>query len=372
MSVAIAGMGWITPLGATLDDVWSGMMAGKAGHAVELKADGQERTFSCLGVDESLLRTLGRTPRLRRSSAVSYHTAAAGLAALADAGYQPEEMAGRRLALVFGVASGGVVYTRRFYDKIARENAGAASPLLFPETVYNAPASHLSSMLGTDGATYSLVGDATVGIEALALGSQLLEADAADLCLVVTGEELDWILCEAYRQWRLVNTSGSAEVYARHPRGMQMSEGAAAVLLAREGQFVISALAEGIPFFRRSELAEAFDTVVKTLPAAHVAIGSANGTFIDSAERAVLAPRPERSLFAPKSLLGESLGSGALCQVICGALALARQELPATALAPDWPVVNRESRELRNASTALISVAGLNHQVSALTLRPAS
>ena len=68
-----------------------------------------------------------------------------------------------RLAVIFAVASGSVVYTRRFYEQVTKQGAKAASPMLFPETVYNAPASHLAALLGIDGATYTLVGDNSVG-----------------------------------------------------------------------------------------------------------------------------------------------------------------------------------------------------------------
>ncbi len=369
MSVAIAGMGWVTPLGATLDGVWQALMSGTPAHEVELKAPDSARVFRCLGVEETLVRHLARTPRLRRSSSISYFTAEAGLTALADAGLDRETAGRERLALIFAVASGGVAYTRRFYEKIAREGAGSASPLLFPETVYNAPASHLSSLLGIDGATYTLVGDATAGLEALGLGQQLIVADEADYALVVGGEELDWILCEAYRQWRLLNMSGAGEIYATPPGGMRMSEGAAAVLLAREGATTIERIPDSLPFFRRREIPDALGTVVAGLPSADIVVSSANGTFIDTAEREVFADRAAETVFAPKSHLGESLGSGALTQLVCAAQALARQELPGTRSAAGWAAVNRESRSLHGVQSALVPVVGLNQQVAAVAVR---
>ena len=69
-----------------------------------------------------------------------------------------------RIALIFAVSNGGVTYTKRFYHEIVGTGAQAASPLLFPETVFNAPASHLAAILGVTGATYTLVGDGAVGL----------------------------------------------------------------------------------------------------------------------------------------------------------------------------------------------------------------
>ena len=66
--------------------------------------------------------------------------------------------------MVFAICSGGVNYTRRFYHEIVTQGANGASPLLFPETVYNAAASHLAALLGLNGQSYTLVGDSSVGL----------------------------------------------------------------------------------------------------------------------------------------------------------------------------------------------------------------
>src|SRR4030095_14209957 len=128
---------------------------------------------------------LGREPRLRRASTISLLAAAAGKAALEDGAPKMAAEDKARLAVVFGVSSGGVQYTRRFYEQVVTQGANTASPMLFPETVYNAPGSHLAAMLGVDGATYTLVADGTVGLQALKFGAQLLEIGDADHVLVV-------------------------------------------------------------------------------------------------------------------------------------------------------------------------------------------
>src|SRR5206468_8816270 len=98
------------------------------------------------------------------------------------------------------VSNGGVIYTKRFYRDIVESGAQAASPLLFPETVFNAAASHLAAILGITGATYTLVGDGAVGILAIRMAEDLMASEAFDYCLVVGAEEIDWLLCDAYRK----------------------------------------------------------------------------------------------------------------------------------------------------------------------------
>src|SRR5204863_1882383 len=112
-----------------------------------------------------------------------------------------------RTAVVFAISDGGVLYTRKFYEQIVKQGANAASPLLFPETVYNAPASHLAALLGIDGASYTLVGDNSVGLAALKFAEQLLDLGDLDRVIVVGAEEIDWVICEAYRDWRLARTA---------------------------------------------------------------------------------------------------------------------------------------------------------------------
>src|SRR3712207_5709483 len=132
------------------------------------------------------------------------------------------------------VSNGGVIYTKRFYHEVVESGAQAASPLLFPETVFNAPASHLAAILGVTGASYTLVGDSAVGILAMKMAEDLMENPAIERCLVVAAEEADWLLCDAYSRWRLARKEPPIEVFAEKPRGTILSEGAGAIVLARE------------------------------------------------------------------------------------------------------------------------------------------
>src|SRR5437773_12555165 len=101
--------------------------------------------------------------------------------------------------------------------------------MLFPETVFNAPASHLAAILGISGASYTVVGDGAVGILALNLAEDLIASSDLDACLVVAAEEVDPLVCEAYRQWRFLRDPKHPETV----RGMIMRQGAGAGLLKR-------------------------------------------------------------------------------------------------------------------------------------------
>src|SRR5690606_34351147 len=107
-------------------------------------------------------------------------------------------------------------------------------PLLFPETVYNAPASHLAAALGLDGVSYTIVGDGSVGLSALAFAEELLACHPElEQCVVVGSEESDWILWEAYAAWRLCTREPCVRLHQPTPSGMLLSEGAVALVVRR-------------------------------------------------------------------------------------------------------------------------------------------
>jgi 3-oxoacyl-(acyl-carrier-protein) synthase len=342
----VAATSWVTPLGSDLDDVWGRLLAGETAAIETLRNEENGARYLVRRVPADATATLPPHPRLRRASAISRFAAAAGLEALRHSKIDPA-----RTALVFAISNGGVIYTRRFYSEIVKSGAQSASPLLFPETVFNAPASHLAAILGITGASYTVVGDGAVGILALKLAEDLISSGNVDACLVVGAEEIDPLVCEAYRQWRLLRHPDNPE----NKRGMILGEGAGAVLLrGSDGDLEIDEVDPGANFFRRVEAARKLRQVAAHLgDGISFCIGSANGTFIDRAERLAIASGVP--LYSPKIALGDSIGASVLWQVVAAAQALRMNRLP-------------KSDSVRGAS-GLVLACGLNQQLGGLTLR---
>jgi len=374
MSLRLAGLGWVTPLGATIGEVWEKLLAGSAAEASTLAESLGGKSCQAYQVSPATIAEVARHPRLRRSSAISRFAVAAGLQALRDAGLKLEKASAARTALIFAISNGGVIYTKRFFHEIVKSGAAAASPLLFPETVFNSPASHLAAILGLTGASYTLVGDGAVGILALKMAEDLMANPEVDRCLLVGAEEADWLLCDAYSQWRLLRAAPPIEPFAPQPRGMILSEGAGAVLLAREGALTLERIHPGGNFARRRELVRELDAIARALQtgdATNLVIASANGTFIDAAESAVSARYfREAAVYTPKPALGESVAAGALWQLICAAQALRTQQLPPLLHVPaDFGLTMARDSGAKPWQRAVVTTCGLNQQVAGLALR---
>jgi hypothetical protein len=154
-------------------------------------------------------------PRLRRASPMTHYAVGAALEALG----QDAELirsGALRLGIVASTLTGGISYSRRFYEE-ALQNPATASPMIFPETVFNSSASHLAAYLGSSAVNYTLVGDAGTFLQGLALAAGWLENDVAEACVVIGAEEPDWTVSDALRLFdsRTVHASGAGALYLK-------------------------------------------------------------------------------------------------------------------------------------------------------------
>jgi 3-oxoacyl-(acyl-carrier-protein) synthase len=372
MTLAIAGMGWVTPLGDGVDSVWERLLQGDEASATTISEQFADRSYSVFRVPETALKGISH-PRLRRASAISRFAAAAGLHALESAGVKLDSQNAERIGLIFAISNGGVTYTKRFYREIVGTGAQAASPLLFPETVFNAPASHLAAIMGVTGATYTVVGDGAVGVAAITMAEELMANAALDYCLVVGTEEIDWLLCDAYRRWRLLRSEPPIETFTERNRGMILSEGAGAIVLARDGFVTIERTHPGGYFSKRTEAEKILKRILRDLNLTETdfVVCSANGTFVDQAEsQALQEVVPNVLVYTGKPALGESVGAAGLWQVILATKALCSKQIPPV-LHADRSVRIRLPRlrtPIQSAGRAIVLSCGLNQQAGGLRL----
>jgi hypothetical protein len=191
-------------------------------------------------------------PRLRRSNSIAQYTVAAALEALGE-NVSRVQNGTARLGIIVAVMAGSVNYSRRFYEEVLK-NPATASPLIFPETVFNAPASHLAAFLGSDAVCYTLVGDDGTFLQGLALAAQWLAGGTANICLVIGAEETDWIAADTINLFR---------------RGAIHGAGAGAVLLGKNpgGALAeLSAITDSFPFTQTQSRADAARKMRAQLP----------------------------------------------------------------------------------------------------------
>lgn len=189
--IVVEGSGVVSPAGWGLAAFHTALGAKAVLPAKEMARPGVATPLLVRGVPAAGRPAALNHARLRRASPVSQYAAAAALESVGWHGGAGGLR--RKLGLIFCVTCGCVTYSRRFYTE-ALQNPGTASPLLFPETVFNAPASHICGVLETDARTYTLVGDQGTFLQGLALAAEWLDAGEMEGCVVVGADELDWLV----------------------------------------------------------------------------------------------------------------------------------------------------------------------------------
>ncbi|MEN9974296.1 MAG: hypothetical protein RLZZ282_302, partial [Verrucomicrobiota bacterium] len=197
----ITGVGAVSPAGWGMDALVTALKEQQALPETLLDppaaAAGGLRSHRVLAVPRPVPdRVLAGHPRLRRASRLSLFAAAAALEALGPERIAAVQAGTLRAGLIYTVLNGGISYCARFYGEVM-ENPATASPILFPETVFNAPASHLAAYLGITGPCNSLVGDSAQFLAAIDMAALWLDQGSIDLCLVVGTEEHDWLAAAA-------------------------------------------------------------------------------------------------------------------------------------------------------------------------------
>jgi hypothetical protein len=214
--VFVHGQGAVSPAGWGVPAMRASLEQGRPLPVQPLPRPGWEKPLQVRPVPPPLSKPAFLAhARLRRASPMTHYTVGAALEALGgDADLISSGAI--RLGIVACTMTGGLSYSRRFYQEVMQDPA-TASPLVFPETVFNAPASHLSAFLGTLTVNYTLVGDAGTFLQGLAVAAQWLDDGVAGAAVVIGLEELDWTAADALQLFERhsVHTAGAGALYLK-------------------------------------------------------------------------------------------------------------------------------------------------------------
>jgi hypothetical protein len=215
-NVFVHGAGAVSPAGWGLATLLAALERGTPLPVQELPRPGSDKPLRVRQTPAPPSRPAFLShPRLRRASPITHFAVAAALEALgAESGVDPKDRG--RLGLICCAMVGCANYSRRFFEEALRDPA-TASPMLFPETVFNAPLSHLAALLGTNTESLTLLGDDGVYLHALALAGSWLLADKVDSCLVVAADETDWVASEGLNVFsrRAARADGAGAIYLK-------------------------------------------------------------------------------------------------------------------------------------------------------------
>ncbi len=311
LPIAITGTGAVSPAGWGVAVLMKVLLSGEKITPVILeRMSGETPVRTPVFRVPSEGATTPKFARLRRTSPISKFAAAAAAEALGTERLAEIAVGNLRVGVIYTLTNGCVNYSNRFYGESLADPA-MASPILFPETVFNAPSSHLSAMIGSIAPNDTLIGDSAGFFTGVDLAIEWIERGDVDGCLVISAEEIDWLSAEGLRYYS---------------RNYVPSEGAAAIYLeSGTGPMKLLRLPDPVSLAANSRLQAAQKVRERLAP-----IDDGRTLFIDSRAGIPRYDQPETAAWAdwsgprwsPKTVLGEGMGVSAALQTVAAVAAL--------------------------------------------------
>lgn len=183
--VFITGMGLVTPLGLTIEENWSALMAGQSGIGPITRFDASHLSTQIAGeVRNFHPEDYMDVKEVRHYDRYLHLAVAAADKALADAGLSAENLPHDRTGLLIGSGMGGmetfVNNTRALFEKGPRR----VSPYFVPAVIANMASGFLTIRYGIQGPNFSIVSACATGAHAIGEGLEMIRKGIADVMLV--------------------------------------------------------------------------------------------------------------------------------------------------------------------------------------------
>ncbi|MFZ9297192.1 MAG: beta-ketoacyl-ACP synthase II [Hylemonella sp.] len=191
--VVITGLGCISPVGNTVADAWSNLLAGKSGIDLITKFDASN--FACKIAGEvkgfDLESYIGAKEARTMDTFIHYGIAAA-VQAVSDAGLTTGEALGEeqaaRYGCMIGSGIGGLPLIEQTHAELTNRGPRRISPFFVPASIINMISGHVSMRFGFKGPNLAIVTACTTGLHNIGEAGRLIEYGDADV-MVAGGAE---------------------------------------------------------------------------------------------------------------------------------------------------------------------------------------
>jgi 3-oxoacyl-[acyl-carrier-protein] synthase-1 len=190
--VAITGMGIVSCLGNTLDDVSTSLREGRSG--IRHLPDYAERGFrSQVGgvCDIDLDAAIDRKQKRFMGDAAAYaHVAMRD--AIADAGLGAEQVSSPRVGVIAGSGGGSAEWQIEAGDLMRQKGVRRVGPYMVPRTMCSTVSATLATAYAIQGVSYSIAAACATSAHCIGAAADLIRAGRQDLMFAGGGEELHW------------------------------------------------------------------------------------------------------------------------------------------------------------------------------------
>lgn len=233
--ICITGMGVLGPFGSGKKAFKEGITSGQS----FLKPVENYKFERLAGVvpDFQLKQYIKDRRALKYASVTQYALAAAKMA-VDDSGLDIETLDSERIAVILATDTGGINITETICNTIIEKGYKSVNPILFQQSVFNAPASLLSIIWGLKGPCITLPMGFSAGGAAIDMAVNCFLNHDIDYALVIASDEIGEVIHRAYDHLKLLspndNRAEGMRPFDADRNGFVLSEGAAALVLEKE------------------------------------------------------------------------------------------------------------------------------------------
>lgn len=361
--VVITGLGVLTPVGLTVSETWTNLLAGKSGIDYLTKFDTERFAVKFGGVLKGFEATDYITPKeAKKMDPFIHYGIAAGTQALLDSGLEVTEENAFRIGVSMGSGIGGIGSIETQHAIYEKSGPRRISPFFVPSAIINMVSGNLSIMHGLKGPNIAIATACASGTHSIGDSARMIQYGDADVMIAGGAEYATTELGLAgFAAARALSTRNDDPQTASRPwdrgrDGFVLSDGAGAVVLeeyehakARGAKMYAEVLGFGM----------SGDAFHMTLPAAggegaarcmvsalnnagvdrnQIGYINAHGTSTPAGD--VCETMAVKSTFgdhaynlamsSTKSMTGHALGAAGAMEAVFTALALKEQVLPPT------------------------------------------
>ncbi len=188
--VVVTGLGLLTPVGQTVDDTWSNILAGRsgAGPIEHFDASAFSTRFSSSVKDFQLEPYLNPKEARKMDLFIQYGMVAA-IQAVEDSGIEVSEENAPRIGCAIGSGIGGLPMIENTHDILNKSGPRRVSPFFVPGSIINMIAGNLAIKYGFRGPNIAITTACTTGTHNIGHAMRMIQYGDADV-MIAGGSEM--------------------------------------------------------------------------------------------------------------------------------------------------------------------------------------
>jgi 3-oxoacyl-[acyl-carrier-protein] synthase II len=191
--VVVTGLGCVSPVGNTVADAWSNLLAGRSGIGPITRFDASAMSCRIVGEVKNFdLESYISAKEARTMDRFIHYGIAAAAQAIQDAGLPSGEALGEeeacRIGVVIGSGIGGLPLIEETHIEYTARGARRISPFFVPASIINMISGHVSMRHGFKGPNLAVVTACTTGLHSIGEAGRLIEYGDADV-MIAGGSE---------------------------------------------------------------------------------------------------------------------------------------------------------------------------------------